>query len=62
MKQNLCVRLDYCSRSFMSSLQCPLPCNFVAHSTTDVGLGCVTYLANGMLEYVMGAEVFNVFE
>lgn len=65
MKQTIYIRLDHCSQSFVSSLLfviCYLPCDFfVASSATGVGLGHVTYLVNGMLEYVMGAGVFNVF-
>lgn len=40
----------------------PLLCDFAAPSTIDVGLGHVTYLANGMLEDVVGAVDLHVFE
>lgn len=35
----------------------PLPYDFTAPSTIDIGLGHETYLANGMLEHVTGGVI-----
>lgn len=67
MKPNLCVRLDFCSQSFLCSWlynYTPVPFGMKFCSTFHYWCSTWPYdcLANGMLVDMMRGEVLNVFE